>query len=501
MHTAARAGWSVEVVSATAGEGSPPALTDPLSRPARASVRRAELRRGDAMPRPGGATSPASASPTARVADARGRAGAALVEAVGTGGDEVLLVRAVAPRRPPDHEAVGRAAATAAPRTDARLVEYPVWFWHWGRAGRPRRGPLARLPLDERTPRRRSGRPSTAHAARSGRSRPRPVTRCSSAPSCSRTSTRPRAVPGRRTRCDDDVPRPGPPRAARPVAGRLILRAAQARGVAGEPAAGAYRCALEVGCSVGALAVDLATRCATGCWPSTAAPRPSTSPVGVRAGLDERRGPTGPGAGRVADGALDLVSVSEVGYFLSPRRLAELVRALPRLTEPTTVTCSCATGDTSRSAGRWPDRPSTTQPSSLPVVGCWSSTRSPTSCCTCWDGPRDASRRRGRRRAGPRRGGAAARVPRRGRGRRRRARRGAPRRPHARRGRPRRVPRRLGRVVRARDGVIAVAALAGCVASPGRRGRGGRGVGGRHRQPLAVGGEHRRRHVGPADTG
>ena len=31
----------------------------------------------------------------------------------------------------PDHEAVGRAAATAAARTGAVLVEYPVWMWHW----------------------------------------------------------------------------------------------------------------------------------------------------------------------------------------------------------------------------------------------------------------------------------------------------------------------------------------------------------------------------------
>lgn len=35
----------------------------------------------------------------------------------------------------PDHEAVGRAAATAAGRTGAALVEYPVWMWHWARPG------------------------------------------------------------------------------------------------------------------------------------------------------------------------------------------------------------------------------------------------------------------------------------------------------------------------------------------------------------------------------
>ncbi len=31
----------------------------------------------------------------------------------------------------PDHEAVGRAAAVAASRTGAVLLEYPIWMWHW----------------------------------------------------------------------------------------------------------------------------------------------------------------------------------------------------------------------------------------------------------------------------------------------------------------------------------------------------------------------------------
>jgi LmbE family N-acetylglucosaminyl deacetylase len=31
----------------------------------------------------------------------------------------------------PDHEAVGRAAASAASRTGCRLWELPVWMWHW----------------------------------------------------------------------------------------------------------------------------------------------------------------------------------------------------------------------------------------------------------------------------------------------------------------------------------------------------------------------------------
>lgn len=37
----------------------------------------------------------------------------------------------------PDHEAVGRAAAVAAARTGAVLLEYPVWMWHWAQPEDP----------------------------------------------------------------------------------------------------------------------------------------------------------------------------------------------------------------------------------------------------------------------------------------------------------------------------------------------------------------------------
>lgn len=35
----------------------------------------------------------------------------------------------------PDHEAVGRASAAAARAKGVRLVEYPIWAWHWARPG------------------------------------------------------------------------------------------------------------------------------------------------------------------------------------------------------------------------------------------------------------------------------------------------------------------------------------------------------------------------------
>ena len=38
----------------------------------------------------------------------------------------------------PDHEAVGRAGAAACATTGARLVEHPVWTWHWATPDEPR---------------------------------------------------------------------------------------------------------------------------------------------------------------------------------------------------------------------------------------------------------------------------------------------------------------------------------------------------------------------------
>jgi LmbE family N-acetylglucosaminyl deacetylase len=37
----------------------------------------------------------------------------------------------------PDHEAVGRAATAACAATGARLLEYPVWTWHWSTPADP----------------------------------------------------------------------------------------------------------------------------------------------------------------------------------------------------------------------------------------------------------------------------------------------------------------------------------------------------------------------------
>ncbi|MGV7206445.1 PIG-L deacetylase family protein [Oxalobacteraceae bacterium A2-2] len=57
----------------------------------------------------------------------------------------------------PDHEAAGRAAAAAADRLSLRLIEYPVWAWHWSHPGDLRLpwGSARRLPLTHQQLRRK----------------------------------------------------------------------------------------------------------------------------------------------------------------------------------------------------------------------------------------------------------------------------------------------------------------------------------------------------------
>nr|WP_237536066.1 PIG-L family deacetylase [Streptomyces sp. SID3343] len=53
-----------------------------------------------------------------------------------------------------DHEAAGRAAASACASADVRYVEYPVWMWHWARPDDPR-VPWKRAVRVDLTPERR----------------------------------------------------------------------------------------------------------------------------------------------------------------------------------------------------------------------------------------------------------------------------------------------------------------------------------------------------------
>ena len=62
----------------------------------------------------------------------------ALAGAVGDPGPDTLVLATWRGDGHPDHEAAGMAAAGACAGTGARLVEYPVWTWHWASPGDPR---------------------------------------------------------------------------------------------------------------------------------------------------------------------------------------------------------------------------------------------------------------------------------------------------------------------------------------------------------------------------
>ena len=132
--TLCNAGVDVQVVSVSDGGAAYPGLTD-SARAELEEVRRAELRRslhvlgaGDpiALGMPDGELSQHEQWLTSRIVQLLSVFPAGRWCAATWRGDGH-----------PDHEVVGRAAAAAAARTEAVLIEYPVWMWHWATPGDP----------------------------------------------------------------------------------------------------------------------------------------------------------------------------------------------------------------------------------------------------------------------------------------------------------------------------------------------------------------------------
>jgi LmbE family N-acetylglucosaminyl deacetylase len=324
LHAAARAGRLVEVVTATAGEASHP--HSPTHPPERlAAVRRDELRRATGLLAPDARVTCLDL-PDGDVAAHEEELVAALVATIGTDGAEVLLCASWRGDGHPDHEAVGRAAAIAAHRTDALLWEYPVWLWHWGGPEDLPGEHVGRLPLDAAS----ASAKRAAVDAHGSQVRPlsdAPGDEVLLGPDLLAHVDRDLEVflTGGPDDADDDVldrvhqERPDPW-----AVDSSYERRKRALTLASLPREH-YPAALEVGCSVGALAVDLAARCdrllAIDSSPTALdlARRRTTHTTGLELRL--ARVP-----GEWPHGRYDLVSVSEVGYFLSPARLAELVR-------------------------------------------------------------------------------------------------------------------------------------------------------------------------------
>jgi LmbE family N-acetylglucosaminyl deacetylase len=129
--TASGRGLQVDVVVMTAGEGSHP---DSPTHDAERLARRRRLEIVAAL---------AELAPTARAhllsfpdggLSAKVGDMASVVESLlSWDGHPTLLAAPWRRDGHPDHQAVGEAGALLARRLGVRLLEYPIWFWHWGR--------------------------------------------------------------------------------------------------------------------------------------------------------------------------------------------------------------------------------------------------------------------------------------------------------------------------------------------------------------------------------
>ncbi|KRE60820.1 bifunctional PIG-L family deacetylase/class I SAM-dependent methyltransferase [Nostocoides sp. Soil756] len=231
----------------------------------------------------------------------------------------------------PDHDALGRAAVTAAVRSGAAVAHYPLWLWHWGGPGDLDR---ARLHVVE------PALPDLAARAAAVACYPSQTAPLGPGPGEAAVVTAPvlrRArrlvealvaesgvLPVRQARTDADVA---------PAFDGMFdhgddpwgftssyyerRKRALTTAVLGQER---YRLAVEIGCATGVLTRDLAERAdqVVAVDPSAAALE-----VAARDAPAHVRWELGRAPGAVPDGPADLVVLSEVGYFLTPVELLE----------------------------------------------------------------------------------------------------------------------------------------------------------------------------------
>jgi LmbE family N-acetylglucosaminyl deacetylase len=123
-------GVDVTVVSVTDGGGSVPGLS-PRERRWLERDRRAELRAALTIL---GLGEPVGLGlPDGELTDREGELTALLADIVKASPTGTWCAASWRGDGHPDHEAVGRSAAAAVARTDATLLEFPVWMWHWAK--------------------------------------------------------------------------------------------------------------------------------------------------------------------------------------------------------------------------------------------------------------------------------------------------------------------------------------------------------------------------------
>ncbi len=249
----------------------------------------------------------------------------ALVDLVGDGRATVLASTWTEDGHP-DHEAVGRAAATAARRTDAEHWEFPVWFWHWATTADPRVQTFRPFPLAT-TATAAKHQAIAAHVSQ--------VTPLSSAPGdetlldadflahFARDHEWFVVTTGADSPDDelDDLHRASQDPWG--VDSRWYERRKRDLTLAALPRP-RFRCVLEVGCSTGALTEALASRSDA----VLGLDRSEAALDGARRRLADRADVTLTRLDVPAewpDETFDLIVVSEIGYFLSPAALDRLV--------------------------------------------------------------------------------------------------------------------------------------------------------------------------------
>lgn len=239
-------------------------------------------------------------------------------------GPSTLLVSTYHDDGHPDHEAIARAATTVAWRTDARLVEAPIWFWPWRGAEEMPTDGLRSVTLSERA------RRMKAEALELHTTQVRPLSdqpgdevlleEAALAHFRGPTERFVIGVPGERSPFEELHAGTADPWDVRTSWYERRKRALTLALLPHER----YAEALEIGCSVGALAEDLLDRCdqLLAVDESAAAVRSATELLGDRAEVMQAMLPEE--WDRLQGRTFDLVVVSEIGYFLSPGRLTSL---------------------------------------------------------------------------------------------------------------------------------------------------------------------------------